>query len=745
MNICVHSTWIRNIATVVSCGAILGGCLSEEKDNTTFNGENTNDVELSGSVGDGPVVGASMSVTSKSGELLAEFQSDSNAGYNITITTLSEDYPLSIEATGGTDLVTNQPPDFMLKGAALNSGATSIANVSPFTTLAVELAQNLAGGVTSNNLEDAQELVTNALNSGLDSIATTGAMSTRIDAGNIAEIVKASETLSESIRRTRDRLQAAGFASSGNSVVGDLAADLPDGVIDGSGTGAADRRTAAVSTIVNAQVLLESMANELHVGGTIATATMQNAIVQVEPGSSVSLDQLPVTAGMISKTRIGLAAAFAIDPDPAIRQLHGVVSGLQAGQNATLVRVAFPSDYRSVLGNALGIIAGADAATLDLVNSIARTGGELEAENLAPGISGSPQTATQVGSEYSFTPTASDPDGDALTFSVSSQPSWATFDSATGGLGGAPAVGDVGSYPNIVISVSDGEFSASLLAFTITVSESNTTPQISGSPATSVNAGENYSFTPTATDPEGDILTFSITNTPSWASFNNSTGRLSGSPSNGDAGTYSGIVISVSDGEFSAGLSAFSITVNSVATNTAPEISGAPATSVNEGQQYSFTPSASDADGDPLTFSISNRPSWANFNTSTGRLQGTPGAADVGTYSNIVISVSDGQASDSLPAFGIAVQAISLGSASLSWTAPTENEDGTPLTDLAGYKLYWGTTPGNYPNSVTINNATVTTYLVENLSPGSYEFVAKSFNASGVESRFSGTATKIIP
>ena len=167
MNICVHSTWIRNIATVISCGAILSGCLSEEKDNTAFNGENTNDVELSGSVGDGPVVGASMSVTSRSGEALAVFQSDSNAGYNITITTLSEDYPLFIEATGGTDLVTNQQPDFMLKGAALNSGATSIANVSPFTTLTVELARNLAGGFTSNNLEDAQELVATLVLPGL--------------------------------------------------------------------------------------------------------------------------------------------------------------------------------------------------------------------------------------------------------------------------------------------------------------------------------------------------------------------------------------------------------------------------------------------------------------------------------------------------------------------------------------------------------------------------------------------------
>lgn len=745
MNTNFYPDWLRTTTTVVLCTTLLGGCLSKEKNDAAFDGPTGNDVELSGSVGDGPVVGANMRITTNTGELLAEFQSDSSAGYNITVSALSEDYPLSVEATGGTDLVTNRQPDFLLRGAALNTGNATVANVSPFTTLTVELAQNLSGGLTTNNLEDAQQNVSSALNSGLDSIATTGAMSTRIDAGNIAEIVKASETLSESIRRTRDLLVSAGFSTTANSVVGDLAADLPDGIVDGLGASAADRRTSAVSTIVNAQVLLESMANELFVGGSNATSAIQNAIVEVEPGSSVSLDQLPVTAGMISKARIGLAAAFAIDADPAIRQLHGVVSGLQAGQNATLVRVAFPSNYRGVLSNVLAMIAGADNATLDLVNSIARTGGNLEAENLAPSLQGSPATLVQVGGSYSFTPTASDPEGDTLTFSISGQPSWAAFETSTGQLSGTPASNDVGSYANIAINVSDGEFSASLMAFTITVSANNTAPSISGTPSTSVNAGMGYSFTPTASDPESDDLTFSISNQPSWATFNSSTGRLSGTPSNGDAATYSGVVISVSDGEFSDSLGAFSITVNSTVANSPPQISGTPATSVNEGQQYSFTPSASDANGDSLTFSIAGRPSWATFNTSTGRLQGTPDAPDVGVYSNIVITVSDGQASDTLSAFSISVEAISLGSASLSWTAPTQNEDGTQLTDLAGYKLYWGTTPGSYPNSATIDNPTVTTYLVENLSPGTYEFVATSYNASGVESRFSGTATKVVP
>ena len=75
------------------------------------------------------------------------------------------------------------------------------------------------------------------------------------------------------------------------------------------------------------------------------------------------------------------------------------------------------------------------------------------------------------------------------------------------------------------------------------------------------------------------------------------------------------------------------------------------AVSVAAGQAYAFQPTASDPDGQVLAFGVANKPSWADFDVATGRLSGTPGAGTAGTYSNIVISVSDGQASATLPAF----------------------------------------------------------------------------------------------
>ena len=96
---------------------------------------------------------------------------------------------------------------------------------------------------------------------------------------------------------------------------------------------------------------------------------------------------------------------------------------------------------------------------------------------------------------------------------------------------------------------------------------------------------------------------------------------------------------------------------DSVDDNQAPSISGQPATNATAGETYSFTPVASDPDGDRLTFSVQNAPPWASFDASNGRLSGRPGSGDIGIHSSVVIGVSDGEKSDSLAAFSIEVTA----------------------------------------------------------------------------------------
>jgi len=175
-------------------------------------------------------------------------------------------------------------------------------------------------------------------------------------------------------------------------------------------------------------------------------------------------------------------------------------------------------------------------------------------------------------------------------------------------------------------------------------------------------------------------------------------------------------------------------------------ISGTPAASVIAGQAYSFQPTASDPQNQPLTFSIVGRPTWANFDTATGRLSGTPTSANVGSYPNIVIRVSDGTNTVPLPTFSITVTTAgtTTGSATLRWTPPTLNEDGTPIENLAGYRVYYGTSTGNLNQVLNIAGAGVTSAVIQNLTPATWYFALKAYNAANVESSFSNIASKTI-
>ncbi len=145
-----------------------------------------------------------------------------------------------------------------------------------------------------------------------------------------------------------------------------------------------------------------------------------------------------------------------------------------------------------------------------------------------------------------------------------------------------------------------------------------------------------------------------------------------------------------------------------------------------------------------LTFSIVNQPSWATFNTKTGELAGTPGSDKAAVYSNIKISVSDGKLTASLPVFAITVEQASMGSATLSWQPPTQRTDGTQLSDLKGYRILYGSSPGSYPNRVTLDNPGLTSYVVNNLSQGTWYFVMTAFDANGAESSQTGVVSKTI-
>ncbi len=184
------------------------------------------------------------------------------------------------------------------------------------------------------------------------------------------------------------------------------------------------------------------------------------------------------------------------------------------------------------------------------------------------------------------------------------------------------------------------------------------------------------------------------------------------------------------------------LTLSCTNNNIAPTITGTPNTTVLANTLYSFTPIASDANGDTLAYTITNKPTWATFNTATGELRGTPTTAN--SYANIVISVSDGTASVSLAAFTITVQP-STGNAVLSWTKPTQNTDGSTLTDLTGYVIYYGTSTSTLTSSMTVSGGDTLTATIDGLPTGiTYYFAIASVSASGGEGNKSNPASKTI-
>jgi hypothetical protein len=178
--------------------------------------------------------------------------------------------------------------------------------------------------------------------------------------------------------------------------------------------------------------------------------------------------------------------------------------------------------------------------------------------------------------------------------------------------------------------------------------------------------------------------------------------------------------------------------------NRAPQISGAAPPQALADEFYDFRPVASDPEGDRLVFSISNKPVWAQFDAATGRLSGTPAARDVGIYTGITIVASDGRRSTALPAFELAVTQTASGMVTLSWLPPTQNDDGSALRDLAGYRIYVGQDPEALSRVIVLNNAGLTRYVVDNLTPATWHFAMTSFNRKGQESSRSATVSKQV-
>ncbi len=178
---------------------------------------------------------------------------------------------------------------------------------------------------------------------------------------------------------------------------------------------------------------------------------------------------------------------------------------------------------------------------------------------------------------------------------------------------------------------------------------------------------------------------------------------------------------------------------NSGGSTTGPmplSINGAPNRQAVANQPYWFRPVTNDPTGSALQFGIVNQPDWSTFNPNTGELTGTPASTDLGMYHGVTVTVTAGTQLRAL-AFDVEVVQVGTSSLTLTWTPPTQNEDGTPLTNLAGYRIRFGLQSGVYTNVITLNNPGLAAYVLGGLAAGTYYVVISAYNQNGVESSYS--------
>jgi hypothetical protein len=179
--------------------------------------------------------------------------------------------------------------------------------------------------------------------------------------------------------------------------------------------------------------------------------------------------------------------------------------------------------------------------------------------------------------------------------------------------------------------------------------------------------------------------------------------------------------------------------------NRAPTISAAATAVAQVGETYNYQPQASDPDGDALHFTAINLPPWASMDPASGHISGTPGENDMGVYESITITVADAsQQTESTPFSITVIGEVGSGVASLQWERPPSKVDGSPLDDLAGYRILYGRSTDDLDRSVLISDPARTSYEFSSLANGIWYFAVVAVNSGGLEGPPTTVASKSI-
>ncbi len=285
---------------------------------------------------------------------------------------------------------------------------------------------------------------------------------------------------------------------------------------------------------------------------------------------------------------------FVIDSQPENGQLSGIAPNLVYTPNENIF--------------------GSDAFTFhvndgSLDSNIVTVPITINTVNDAPEFQFSPGLSATENSVYTATVTATDSDGDLLTYILESAPDGMTIDSSTGVIQWLPSYSQSGDYL-IAVAVSDGNGGGDSENFTLTVANANRAPTISSTAVGSVIDGDIYLYAVVASDEDDeDSLSYVLSTSPSAMIIDSVSGLVQwSSPIVGEHAV--GIVVSDGDIEVTQN---FTLTVNEA--NEAPVITSIPVHAAIEGESYKYSLTAEDPNGDALSYRLITAPAGVTFDS----------------------------------------------------------------------------------------------------------------------------------
>ena len=314
----------------------------------------------------------------------------------------------------------------------------------------------------------------------------------------------------------------------------------------------------------------------------------------------------------------------------------------------------------------------------------------VNAVNDAPVINSAANTRATEGEVYTYTPTASDVESDTLTWSLTQSPEGMTIDANSGAISWTPANGVTSA--NVTVQVADAEANATQ-SFTVIVGGVNDAPTITETTA-AITTNEDTSGTVTlnATDIDGDTINWSVglaaANGVATVSGTGLSQVVSYAP-NADFNGTDSFVVSITDGLLTDTITV-NVTVN--ATNDAPTITSDAVTTATEDEAYSYAATATDIDGDTLTWSLTQSPEGMTIDANSGAISWTP--ANGVTSANVTVQVADAEA-NATQSFTVTVSGVNDAPTITETTAAITTDEDTSgtitlnATDIDGDTITW--------------------------------------------------------